>query len=172
MILLARSICDLPIARVKMRMKNLLVVSNMPSDNTARLAKAVVRGARHEDIENVQVVHKAPLDANASDVLNAHGIVIGTTENFGYMSGLVKDFFERIFYECLEHTEALPYALYIRAGNDGTGTRIAVEKIITGLKWKAVQAPLILQGEYTESFEQKCEELGTTMSAGLDNGIF
>ena len=60
------------------------------------------------------------------DVLTANAVIIGTTENFGYMSGLIKDFFERIYYPCLEKTQALPWALYVRAGKDGAGALRAV----------------------------------------------
>jgi len=88
------------------------------------------------------------------------------------MAGLIKDFFERIYYPCLEETEALPYAIYVRAGNDGTGAQTSMEKIITGLKWKPVQSPLICRGDYRFEFVQQCETLGQTMAAGLEAGIF
>jgi len=153
-------------------MKNLLIVANIPSENTERLAKAVTAGANHPDVDGVTTTLLAPLDATPSDVLRADGIIIGTTENFGYMSGLIKDFFERIYYPCLEQKQGLPYALYIRAGLDGTGTRIGVEKIITGLAWKAVNPPLLLHGEYKQSFETDCEELGQLVAAGLEAGVF
>lgn len=152
--------------------KNLLVVSHAPSDNTRTLLDAVMRGASHEDIDGVNARHIAPLDATEDDVQAANAIILGTTENFGYMSGALKDFFDRIYYPCLEHTEGLPYALYIRAGKDGTGTRIGVEKIVTGLRWRAVQEPLILQGDYTDDFVEPCETLGMTLAAGLEANIF
>jgi len=88
------------------------------------------------------------------------------------MAGLMKDFFERIYHPCLERTQGLPCALYIRAGNDGLGTRTAVERIITGLRWQPVQPALLLVGEFQSGFEARCEELGQTMAAGLDAGIF
>lgn len=152
--------------------KHLLIVCNTPSDNTQALANAALAGSQHDAIENTRVTLKTPLEATHEDVLNANGILLGTTENFGYMSGLMKDFFERIYYPCLELTQGKPYALYIRAGNDGLGTQVAVEKIITGLRWKAVQPPLILQGEYQEQFIDQVTELGTLMAAGIDNNIF
>jgi len=152
-------------------MKKLLIVANLPSDNTRTLADAVLRGAQHPDIDNVEATLLPALEAGVDDVMACDGIIIGTTENFGYMSGLIKDFFERIYYPCLEEKQGLPYALYIRAGLDGTGTKIGVEKIITGLRWKAANPILLLHGDYDPAFEQRCEELGTLVSAGLDAGI-
>ena len=151
--------------------KNLLIVAHNPSPNTQKLADATVRGATHKDIDAVEVKHIPPLQATADDVIWADAIILGTTENFGYMSGALKDFFDRIYYPCLEHTEAMPFALYIRAGLDGTGTRIAVAKITAGLSWKAVQEPIILHGEYKSEFENQCEELGMLMAASLEAGI-
>ncbi len=151
--------------------KHLLIVAHNPSPNTQKLVDATVTGARHPDIEGVATRYLPPLQAGPDDVLWADAIILGTTENFGYMSGALKDFFDRIFYPCLEHTEAMPYSAYIRAGLDGTGTRIAIEKITSGLKWKAVQEPMILHGDYREDFEQQCEELGLLMAASLESGI-
>ncbi len=151
--------------------KHLLIVAHNPSTNTQKLADATLRGANHSDIDGVKTRFLPPLQATVDDVLWADAIVLGTTENFGYMSGALKDFFDRIYYPCLEATEAMPYALYIRAGLDGTGTRIAVAKIVSGLSWKPVQDAIILQGEYQSGFETQCEELGMLMAASLEAGI-
>lgn len=151
--------------------KHLLIVAHNPSPNTQKLVEATLRGARHEDIDGVEVRHIPPLEASPDDVLWADAIILGTTENFGYMSGALKDFFDRIYYPCLEQTEAMPYAAWIRAGLDGTGTKIAIGKITTGLSWKPVQESMILHGEYKPEFEQQCEELGMLMAASLESGI-
>ena len=151
--------------------KHLLIVAHNPSPNTQKLVDATLRGATNEEIDGVEVKHIPPLQATPDDVLWADAIILGTTENFGYMSGALKDFFDRIYYPCIEQTEAMPFALYIRAGLDGTGTRIAVAKITTGLSWKMVQEPIILQGEYKTEFEAQCEELGMLMAASLEAGI-
>ena len=153
-------------------MKKLLIVANAPSENARALFNAAKRGAQNEEISGVSVTAKLPLDANADDVLSAHAVIVGTTENFGYMSGLIKDFFERVYYPCLEHTQAKPFALYVRAGKDGTGTVRAVTAITTGLKWRAVQEPLMMVGEYKPVFAEQCETLGMTIAAGLEANLF
>ncbi len=153
-------------------MPNLLIIAHTPSANTQALNDAVIKGAQHEEIKAVTLRALPALKATAEDVLWANGIILGSTENFGYMSGAIKDFFERIYYPCLEKTEALPYALYIRAGIDGQGALMSMERIITGLKWKQVQEPLLCKGEFKPAHLPLGEEFGMTMAAGLDAGIF
>ena len=155
-----------------MTQRRLLIVAHAPSDNTRRLLDAVVEGARSDENQNVEVVALSPFDAGPEDVLAARAIILGTTENLGYMSGALKDFFDRSYNPCLEKTQGLPYCLYVRAGQDGTGTRRGVETIVTGLRWRAVQEALICRGEWQEAFVDQCHELGAAMAAGLDAGIF
>ena len=154
-----------------MTTKKLLIIAHAPSPNTQRLRDAIVEGAGQAEAEGVEIIAKSPFDTEPEDVLSAQAIILGTTENLGYMSGALKDFFDRIYYPCLEHTEAMPFATYIRAGLDGTGTRNAIGKITTGLKWKPVQETIILHGEYLAEFEDQCEELGMLMAASLEAGI-
>lgn len=153
-------------------MKNLLITVHCPSPNTLQLRDALSSGSQLEGIHDVNVRITQPLSTDANDVLWANAIILGTTENFGYMSGAMKDFFDRIYYPCLEKTEGLPYAIAIRAGLDGTGTRTAMQKIIGGLKWKEVQAPLVSKGDFKEDFLENWKNLGTTMAAGLEAGIY
>lgn len=152
--------------------KHLLIVAHIPSENTRELRDAVVRGATRPEIEGIEVRILIPFEANPDDVKWADAIILGTTENLGYMSGALKDFFDRIYYPCLEETQGKPYALYVRAGHDGTGTRRGVETIVTGLRWRAVQDPLICRGAYQDEFLDQCEELGAYVAAGLEAGIF
>ena len=154
-----------------MNSKTLLLIAHAPSDNTGRMVDSVLKGAADPGISNVKCTWVPPLQAGPEDVMACDAIILGTTENLGYMSGALKDFFDRIYYPCLEHTEALPYAVYIRAGLDGTGTRVAIGKITTGLKWKPVQETMILHGDYKPEFETQCEELGMLMAASLEAGI-
>ncbi|MEO1018209.1 MAG: flavodoxin family protein [Pseudomonadota bacterium] len=157
-------------------MKSLLIVAHAPSPNTAALRDAVVRGAEQaledEPSSAVEIRVQTPFSTDATDVKAAAAILLGTPENLGYMSGALKDFFDRIYEPCLEETRGLPYACYVRAGHDGTGTRRAVEAITAGLGWRSVSAPLICKGPFDRSFVDACAELGGGMAAGLAAGIF
>ena len=145
-------------------------MAHAPSENTLSLRQAAERGARSETGIDVRVV--APLQAGPDDVLAAQAVILGTPENLGYMSGALKDFFDRAYNPLLERTQGLPCAVYIRAGSDGTGTRRGIETILTGLRWKIVQEPLVCRGPWQPTFVDQVEELGAAMAAGLAAGIF
>ncbi len=149
--------------------KRLLIVAHAPSANTEALRQAVADGAG--EIDTIDAVTLGPFDAQPPDVLAAQAIILGTTENLGYMSGALKDFFDRCYYPLLEATQGLPYALYVRAGHDGTGTRRAVESIVGGLRWKAAQPPLVCRGAWDPNFVGQAREVGLYMAASLDAGI-
>lgn len=152
--------------------RKLLIVAHVPSPNTIALRDAVVAGASSSDITGIEVVSKTPFEAGPEEVLACDGIILGTTENLGYMSGALKDFFDRTYYGVIEEKQGLPLGVYIRAGLDGTGTRRAIESITGGLRWKLVQEPMILHGEWQDGFTQQVEELGLAMAAGLEAGVF
>ncbi len=153
-------------------MKKLLLIAHAPSKNTRKMVDAVILGATQPAVEHVRCRWLPPLQAGPESVLECDGIILGTTENLGYMSGALKDFFDRIYYPCLERKQGLPYVLYVRAGHDGTGTRRAVGSICTGLRWNPVQEPLICRGPWQDAFLQQCTDLGAVMALGLDNGVF
>jgi len=88
------------------------------------------------------------------------------------MSGALKHFFDRTFYPVEGRTEGRPYGLMVSAGNDGTGTVAAVERIVTGYRWRAVAPPIVVVGEPDAPALARCEELAATLVAGLEAGVF
>ena len=152
--------------------RKLLIVYHTQSGTTSKMADAVIRGARDEAVDDVDVRVKSALEADADDLLWADGFILGTPENFGYMSGAMKYFLDRVFYPCENKVNGKPYALFIRAGNDGSGAISSLRRILTGLAVKEVQEPVLIAGDFDESRLAECEELGLTMAAGLEAGIF
>jgi hypothetical protein len=152
--------------------RRLLIVAHVPSPNTLALRDAVVAGASSPEVPGVEVLAKTPFEAGISDVLACDGVILGTTENLGYMSGALKDFFDRTYYGVIDHKQGLPLGVYIRAGLDGTGTCRAIESITGGLRWRMVQPPLVLKGDWQPRFVEDACEFGLTMAAGLEAGVF
>ena len=152
--------------------KHLLIVYHSQSGTTSKMAGAVIEGAKHPDIEGVEVRVRDALEALPADLLWADAMILGTPENFGYMSGAMKYFLDRVYYPCENKVGGMPYALFIRAGNDGTGAISSINRILTGLSVKQVQDPVLIAGEFDEGRLSECEELGMTMAAGLESGVF
>lgn len=152
-------------------MKHLLVIYASQSGQTQALCDAVCEGAAGLCNE-VALRRKSALQADIGDLLWAHGLLIGSPENFGYMAGAVKDFLDRTYYPAQDRTNGLPYGLFISAGNDGTGAVRAIERIATGYGWKAINDPIIVRGDCSDADLQRCRELGEGMAAGLAAGVF
>jgi multimeric flavodoxin WrbA len=149
--------------------KTLLIVYHTRGVKNAQMAAAVARGAQSED--GVKVMVKRCAEAGPGDVLSADGLILGTPENFGYMSGMMKDFLERIFYECEGKVEGRPWALFVGTGLDGAGAVSSVERIVTGLRLKKIAEPIVVVKDLKPEHVARLEELGQAMAAGLAAGI-
>jgi len=132
----------------------------------------VINGANHPDVDDVDVRVRTALEADADDLLWCDGFLLGTPENFGYMSGAMKFFLDRVYYPCEGKIDGKPYAMFIRAGNDGSGAMSSLRRILTGLSVREVQEPVLIVGDFDESRLAECEELGLTLAAGLEAGVF
>jgi multimeric flavodoxin WrbA len=155
-------------------MKTLLIVYHTGGVKTAKMAEAVERGARTavDESGGVNVVVKRCADAGPADLLAADGLILGTPENFGYMSGMMKDFLERVFYACEGKVNGRPWALFVGAGQDGSGAVNSVERIVAGLRLRKIHDPIIGLKDLTPEILEQCEELGAACATGLALGVF
>ena len=153
-------------------MKHLLIVFHSKTGNTEALADATARGAASDEVNDVEVRMLRAAEAGPTDLLWADALLLGTPENFGYLSGALKDFLDRTFYEVEGKLSPLPYAMFVSAGNDGSGAVRAMERIANGYPFIAVQQALIIRGEPSAADLQACESLGIAMALGIEMGIF
>jgi hypothetical protein len=148
-------------------MPRLLIVHHTPSPAVHSMFEAVRAGATTPEIEEVDVVVRPALVATAVDALGADGFVLGTPANLGYMSGALKHFFDTIYYPCLEATIGRPYGVFVHGNDDTAGALRGIEKIVTGLRWTAAQAPVSVVGAPGRADLDACWELGAALAAGL-----
>ena len=161
-------------------MARLLVVHHSPTRTVQRLTDAVVAGTRDDEIEGVDVVVVPALEAHADHVLAADGVLLGTTANFGYMSGALKHFFDTIFLEAggalgddgsaVAGTGGLgkkPWGLFVHGRYDTTGAVRSVETIVGALPWRRAAPVLEVLGDPTDEQLGAAYELGATLAALL-----
>jgi len=156
---------------VRERKRLLLLTAGHAGGRLERLAGAVAEGIA-EFADEVELRQQAALAAGVDDLRWAQAILLGTPEKFGYMAGALKDFFDRTFYPTEGALAGVPYALFVSAGNDGTGAVASVDRIVAGYRWNRIADPVVIVGEPDEAAFTRCRELGQTMAAGLALGIF
>lgn len=150
--------------------KSLLIAYHSQSGNTERLAAAVEQGARR--VQGVAVRRERASAIATHDIIDCNCLVICSPEYFGYMAGAIKDLFDRTYEDAREHTTGKSYAVVICAGNDGTGALSSIERILLGYNVRRVQEPIISRGPLTDEVLEKCRNLGHTLAAGLELGIY
>ena len=150
------------------------------------MAEAAERGARQAlgPGDRVEIARLPAAKAGYADVLEADGLVFAMPEHLGSMAGPMKDFFDRIYYPCLERVNGRPWALLVCAGSDGAGTVRQAERIATGLRLRRVAEPvLVITNAQTpeailapktigEGDLARCEAAAALVAAGLAAGIY
>jgi len=150
----------------------ILIVYHSQSGNTEKLARSVAQGVA--ETQNAHAIFKHALDASAHDIRNSDAIIICSPEYFGYMAGIIKDFFDRTYDELKDDWSVYkkPYSVVISAGNDGNGALTQIERICKGYRFKKVQHPIVCKGQVTEEILSACFDLGRTIAEGINAGVF
>ena len=161
-------------------MPRLLVVHHSPTRATRRLVDAVVTGANDPDVTGVEVQAVAALNATADDVLAADGYVLGTSANFGYMSGALKHFFDSTFLSiggALDQkggagasagvTARRPFGLCVHGRYDTTGAVRSVLSIVQALGWRQAHDVLEVIGDVGDRHLAAAHDLGATLAANV-----
>lgn len=158
-------------------MKKLLIVWHSQFGGTAQMSAAARDGAMATG--EVDVIYLRASDAGAADLLACDGLLIATSENFGSLSGMTKDFLERVYYPCENQVAGKPYSVLVCAGTDGTGAMFQTDRIATGLRLHKVHPGLIHKSGVTAQASTlaadvlvQCAQVGATLAAGIAAGIF
>lgn len=148
-------------------MSRLLIVHHTPSPSVQAMFEKVVEGATTDEVEGVEVVRRAALEATSADVLAADGYVLGTPANLGMMSGALKLFFDSVYYPCLDSASDRPAGLYVHGNSDTAGAVRGIDSITTGLGWTKVTDHVSVTGEPGKDDLEACWELGATLAASI-----
>ncbi len=160
-------------------MKKLLIVWHSMTGGSEALARAACTGAAEVE---ARLVHAG--DVTAADMLGADGYLFVFPENLAAISGVMKAFFDQLYYPCLGQMEGRAFAVIVCAGSDGRNAVAQAERIATGWRLKKVaeslivcthaQTPEAILAPKTISAEdlQNARDIGATLAAGLTMGVF
>jgi NAD(P)H-dependent FMN reductase len=159
-------------------MSRLLVVHHSPTAGVRTLTDAVLAGTDDDAIEGVEVVVRSALEATAEHVNAADAVLLGTTANFGYMSGALKHFFDSTFLAIGgaldQHGSGTPatggrkpFGLWVHGRYDTTGAVRSVLAITQALPWRQAAEVLEVMGEVGDADREAAYELGATLAAQL-----
>lgn len=153
-------------------MTRILIIYHSQTGHTRAMAQRVALGAG--SIDGVETLLKEAGEATLRDLLECDGLAIGSPEYFGYMAGMIKDFFDRTYESARTDSRIFkkPYVVFISAGNDGSGALNQIERICRGYPLKKVYEPIVAKGEIDENILKRCEDLGKTLAAGCEAGIY
>jgi len=163
-------------------MKKVLIVFHSKTGGTHQMAQAAAQGVASEPEIGIDLTHAA--DAGPDNLLQASGYIFATPDNLAMMSGMMKDFFDRCYYSVIDRIIGRPYATLICAGSDGENAARQIQRIAAGWRLKVIAEPVIvcthaqtadaiLAPKQISEFDLKrCEEVGSTLAAGLSLGIY
>ncbi|MBO6768160.1 MAG: flavodoxin family protein [Erythrobacter sp.] len=156
----------------------LLIIWHSRTGTSEQIARAANRGSG----EGGRLMRAA--DVSPEDLLAAGGYLFCCPENLAFMSGEMKEMFDRCYYPVLGRIEGRPYATVIAAGSDGEGAQRQIDRIATGWRLKRVTEPWIEMMDAQEPEEilapktvdeaslDRAVELGAALTEGIAQGIF
>lgn len=142
-------------------MKKVLIVYHSQSGNTEAMAKAVSEGAK---AAGASVILKKAVDANIEDILSCDIVAIGTPNYFGYMAGLVKDFFDRVWATVRDKVGNKPYVTFGSKGGGGSQGLESVDRICDRMGMIKAFESVIATREPTKELLADCKETGKKLA--------
>ncbi|MDN6440005.1 MAG: flavodoxin family protein [Corynebacterium nuruki] len=158
-------------------MSYLLIVHHSPTDKLRGIAAHVLAAARDaaEEVNTelpealrLEVRERNALEPDVAELRDAAAVILGTTANFGYISGALKHYFDSTFMQLQPPAEgtlsadggsgtptgydgvlgaAKLFSYWIRGGYDTTGAVKAMTAITGGYGWTLAAEPVVFTGE-------------------------
>jgi multimeric flavodoxin WrbA len=162
--------------------KILLLVWHSRTGATRQMIEAAKNAA--SGTAEVRVIALPAEQATSADVIAADALLFAAPENLASLSGAMKEFFDRSYYDLLERCNGKAYASIICAGSDGEGAQRQLDRIATGLRLRRV-TPAVIINTAAQTREAilapkqldagdlaRGAELGALLAEGLALGIF
>jgi multimeric flavodoxin WrbA len=140
---------------------NVLILYYSRGGHTDTLAKAISKGV--EKVENAKAVLKRVDYATGIELIESDAVAFGSPNYFGYMAGIMKDYFDRTVGN-RARVEGRPAAAFTSGSGNSTGALDSLEKMIGSFKLYKVADGLVSEGEPSEEDLAKCVQMGKKLA--------
>jgi len=161
---------------------HLLIIWHSRTGASEAMARAAFAGAGGGHDGSARLLRAD--EACADDLLGAAVYLFVCPENLGALSGLMKEFLDRTYYDALGRIEGRGYASIIAAGSDGTGAERQLDRIVTGWRLRRIADPMIVNchaqtpeaiaapKQISDKILKSCHDLGEALAEGARLGLF
>ena len=144
-------------------MTKLLIVYYSASGNTEAMAKAVYEGANSA---GANVTLKKAADATANDLFDCDVVAFGSPNYYSYMSGVLKDYFDRIYYTVRGKVNDKPYGAFSSGGGSSKLALDSIDRVasLSSLRLRKAFEGVIAAGKPSSDALEECKELGKKLA--------
>jgi len=145
-------------------MSQVLIVYYSRTGNTEAMARAVALGVKSGGLEaRVKRVDYT----TAYDLMSADAVAFGSPCYFGYMAGILKDFFDRMLEGAiLKNLEGKPAVAFVSDGetDGGKDALSSIEKLMAYLMLRKVADGVVCRGKPGRANIEECKKLGAALA--------
>lgn len=145
-------------------MPKVLIIYYSRTGNTEAMARAVAEGVKSEGLAaRVKRVDYT----TAYDLMSADAVAFGSPCYFGYMAGILKDFFDRMLQGAiLKNLERKPAVAFVSNGetDGGKDALLSIEKMMAYFLLEKAADGVVCRGKPGRTKIEECKELGVTLA--------
>lgn len=145
-------------------MAKVLIIYHSQTGNTEEMARAVAEGAR--SVAGTEVTLKRAFDATADDLLGCDAVAFGSPTNFAYISGALKDFFDRSLITCQDKATDKPYCTFTSSGMGKRKALDVLDGICSAFKLRKIDEGIMAPGKATPEILAQLREMGKKLATG------
>jgi multimeric flavodoxin WrbA len=142
-------------------MSQILVLYYSRSGNTEALANAIADGSRQ--VKDVLVTVKRIDYATVQDFISCDAAAFGSPNYFGYMAGIMKDFFDKAW-SIRSIVMGKAAVAFTSGGGNSNSALISIENMLGAFKLEKVAEGVVGVGKPNEQDLKRCKDLGRKLA--------
>lgn len=142
-------------------MTEVLIIYHSRTGKTEILAKAVAEGVKRVEGATAKILRVE--DAKIEDLISCDAVAFGSPNYFGYMSGLMKDFFDRAW-SVRDKIYGKPAAAFTSGGGPSNSALLSIERMFDAFRMVKACDGVVSSGTPTTRDLEACRKLGENLA--------